>query len=254
MPGNSSGNFTFDYASVASYGSGNRLRSETLSVIDVLVRIDVADEDLTDADQLVIYSTDNAKDDFDDFDSEKMADDADLLRIYTKSKENSRDVNLMIDGRHSIKIGDRIPFVFYASRTKPFMLKSSEQRGCGDIAVWLIDKLANKEFKLNGGGVYYFTSRSGEIADRFELEFREAPVDNEVVKSESSPFYAWSNAPGTISVRGASAGEKVEVYNVLGRLIRTSSGIDGFTEFTGLERGIYFVRCKGESVKVVIRY
>ncbi|MDR1724410.1 MAG: T9SS type A sorting domain-containing protein, partial [Tannerella sp.] len=136
------------------------------------------------------------------------------------------------------------------------MLKSSEQRGCGDIAVWLVDKLANKEFKLNSGGIYYFSSRSGEIADRFTLEFRTAPVGNEVVMPDES-FFAWSSAPGVISVRGASAGEKVEVFNVLGRLLRTSSDIDritGFAEFTGLERGIYFVRCNDKNVKVMVGF
>jgi hypothetical protein len=297
MPANDSGTFTFDYASVEATGSGNRLRAasytelqnlqdlqvddlqdfvgtpslretkqsaedeDTPPVIDVLVRLDVAKIDTTGVDQMVIYATKNAKPDFDDFDSEKMTDGGDRIRIYTKATDllstgKTLERELCIDGRPAIKVGDVIPLVFWAAYAGEFMLKSSEQRGCGDIAVWLVDKLANKEFKLNSGGIYYFSSRSGEIADRFTLEFRTAPVGNEVVMPDES-FFAWSSAPGVISVRGTSAGEKVEVFNVLGRLIRTSSEIDritGFAEFTGLERGIYFVRCKGESVKVVVGY
>jgi hypothetical protein len=268
----SSGTFTFNYASVERAGN-NRLRAgrftelqdfqdlqvfDTPPVIDVLVRLDVAKIDTTAADQMVIYATKNAKPDFDDFDSEKMTDGGDRIRIYTKATDllstgKTLERELCIDGRPAIKIGDIIPLVFWAAYAGEFMLKSSEQRGCDTLAVWLVDHLASKEFKLNSGGVYYFSSRSGEITDRFTLEFRTAPVGNEVIAADES-FFAWCSAPGTIAVRGASAGEKVEVFNVLGRLLRTSYDIDRITEFTGLERGIYFVRCGNESVKVVIGF
>jgi hypothetical protein len=249
--------------SVPAIGTGeeedNEATDYTPPVIDVLVRIDVAKIDTTAADQMVIYATKNAKQDFDDFDSEKMTDGADRIRLYTKAKDllstgQTIERELCIDGRPVIKVGDVIPIVFWASYANEFMLRVSEFRGCDTLAVWLVDHLANKEFKLNGGGIYYFSSRSGEIADRFTLEFRQAPVGNEVVSNDS--FFAWCSSPGVISVRGASAGEKVEVYNVLGRLLRTSSDIDGiagFAEFTGLEQGIYLVRCKNESLKVIVR-
>jgi hypothetical protein len=291
------GNFTFDYASVASSGRGNRLRSEEVSaaepVIDVLVRLDVADVALTDADQLVIYSTPDAQSVFDNFDSEKMTDGSDLVRLYTYTAnaeetalaqspqtigENLNKVQnlvkvgettakaLCIDGRKSIKVGDVIPLVFRASWATPFMIRASELRGCGDIAVYLVDKLANKEFKLNGGGIYYFTSPSGELKDRFALEFRQAPVANETVAGNES-FFAWSNAPGTISVSGVAC-DKVEVYDLVGRVVATlipnaknresqsREGDDSLSfapiAIENIKPGVYIVRCGETSVKVAV--
>jgi hypothetical protein len=231
----------------------------TPPVIDVLVRIDVAKTDTTAVDQMVLYATKDAKQDFDDFDSEKMTEGADKVRIYTTvtdtlSTGKTTERDLCIDGRPAIKVGDIIPIVFYASYAGEFMLRVSEFRGCDTLAVWFVDHLANKEYKLNGGDIYYFSSRSGEVAERFTLEFRTAPVSNEVVANGN--FFAWGSAPGTISVRGASVGDKVEVYDMLGRLVRTSSDVDRiteFSEFTGLKAGIYFVRCGNESVKVIVK-
>jgi hypothetical protein len=298
------------------------IEETTAPVIDVLVRLDVADVALTDADQLVIYSTAGAKAGYDAFDSEKMTDGSDLVRLYTYSanattssilnakdgKAESRepilsDANLnkvsnqnltglgdllgleaaaattptalCIDGRQSIKVGDVIPLVFRAAWATPFMLRASELRGCGDIAVYLVDKLANKEFNLIGGGTYFFTSRSGEVTDRFFLEFRQAPVANETVATATvEPFQAWCSAPGTISVSGATD-KNVEVYDLTGRLVFVSSKILNAKNATKESRedddslrlknlapfalsiknitpGVYIVRCGRESVKVVV--
>jgi hypothetical protein len=51
-------------------------------MIDVLVRIDVAKTDTTGVDQLVLYATKNAKENFGPFDSEKMTDAADNIRPW----------------------------------------------------------------------------------------------------------------------------------------------------------------------------
>jgi hypothetical protein len=213
------------------------------------------------------------------------------VRIYTTvtdtlSTGKTTERNLVIDGRPAIKIGDVIPIVFYAGYAGEFMLRVSEFRGCDTLAVWFVDKLANKEFKLNGGGIYYFSSRSGEVAERFTLEFRTAPVGNEVVASDEM-FFAWCSAPGTISVRGASASDRVEVFDLMGRLVYSSftelqnlqnlqenilNAKNGTTQsreddnslrlkslapfafsINNLKAGIYIVRCGGESVKVVVK-
>jgi len=181
---------------------------------------------------------------------------------------------LCIDGRQSIKVGDVIPLVFRAAWATPFMLRASELRGCGDIAVYLVDKLANKEFNLIGGGTYFFTSRSGEVTDRFFLEFRQAPVANETVADAAvEPFQAWCSAPGTISVSGATD-RNIEVYDLTGRMVFVNSNIlnakNGKTEsreddslrlknlapfalsIKNITPGIYIVRCGRESVKVVV--
>jgi hypothetical protein len=178
---------------------------------------------------------------------------------------------LCIDGRPQIKVGDVIPIVFWAAYAGNFMLRVSEFRGCDTLAVYLIDNLANKQFRLNGGGIYYFSSRSGEITDRFTIEFRDAPAANEPVSEVSeASFFAWCSAPGVITVSGATC-EKIEVYDLAGRLISVTSnsivpnnaiGTDSAlitdsiassnTIGVNLVPGIYIVRCGANSVKVVV--
>ncbi|MDR1814737.1 MAG: hypothetical protein LBR18_07830, partial [Tannerella sp.] len=111
------------------------------------------------------------------------------------------------------------------------------------------------------------------------------PVGNEVVASDEN-FFAWCSAPGTISVRGATC-DRVEVFDLMGRLVYSSftelqnfqnlqenilNAKNGTTQsreddnslrlkslapfafsIENIKAGIYFVRCGGESVKVVVR-
>jgi hypothetical protein len=225
---------------------------------DILVRLNVSNG--VNQDQLVIYTNENANNDYDIYDSRKMMNDnteiPDLYSVVGSEK-------LVINGLKNITLNNEIPLEFKPGKSGAFSILATELKNIpSDMLVAVKDNLQNTEFNLTNGTEYIFTSDVADNANRFSLIFRSAGTTSGLTGSKlNTSTSVFVNANGELVVKTSaplSANATVSIYNAIGQQI----GLQTLTSSMSIANvartaGVYWVKLNndGEVVtrKVVVK-
>lgn len=221
---------------------GNAVSTTPMKVVqssnDLLVRINVSNG--INQDQMVIYTNDNANDDFDVYDSRKMMNDnvniPDLYSVVGSEK-------LVINGLKTIAPDKEIELGFVSGKTGLFSINATELKNIPtDMYVAIKDKQQNTEFNLTSGQSYEFNSDAANDASRFSIIFRSAGTTTSMNNNAQSRRNVYVNANKELVI-SAPVKATYGVYNALGQKLTDGVVGSGSAIVRGLqEAGIIIVK------------
>ena len=199
---------------------------------EILVRLKTETE--TAIDELVVCKSADAKNAFEEFDSEKMFNGL-PIEMYTQTSGGEKLIINTIDNTNTvIPIGINITNGSKAKITA-FGLESAEH-------VYLEDRLKGKLISLSENTAYEFDFSSEAILERFFIRFGDinTPLSNSDVK-----VYTNEHQLNIIAQTGEEI-QQVEVYSLTGACVYSSklSGSNVFNSTLDLSADIYLVRVK----------
>jgi len=198
----------------------------------ILVRLKAETE--AGVDELVICKNQDAKSDFEQFDSEKMFSEL-PLQIYSQSSTGEQLIINTINttDNNSIPLGI-IGNTGAKARITAFALETTEQ-------LYLEDRLKGKMISLSENTTYDFEFPTDVITGRFFIRFgnMNAPLTTSDVK-----VFANDNMLNIVAQTGEEIDE-VEVYTVTGsRVFKSDATANMLTVKLDLTAGVYLVRVK----------
>jgi len=198
----------------------------------ILVRLKAETE--AGVDELVICKNQDAKSDFEQFDSEKMLSDL-PLQIYSQSSTGEQLIINTINAadNKSIPLGI-IGNAGAKTRITAFALETTEQ-------LYLEDRLKGKMISLSEGTTYDFVLPTDVITGRFFIRFG----NNNILPTTSDvKIFESDNVLNIIAQTGENI-EQVEVFTITGaRVYKTESGSNMLTAKLDLTAGVYLVRVR----------
>jgi len=211
-----------------------------------LVRLKIAQGDY--ADEEVLVFSDEARNDFDLWDSKKRFAENDLFpQIYTIVDSEIVIINAM----KAVSSVDIIPVYFTTKQEGTFTFSASEIVGLDGYTVELKDVLLNKTTVLNNDNNYTFNSVVTADAKRFEVRLKanSAITGIDVPSTEKSTIIYGIGKDivvktnETINAKGI-----ITVYNALGQIIAESKIEGAKTVLKGdFVNGTYFVKVQTEN-------
>jgi hypothetical protein len=221
--------------SMRSHQSGNLLKSNSDQEI---IRLHLSNGSVYD--EAVIYMNENASNDLDAYDSQKMMDEHhQLYSIEAGSK-------LVINGienataKESVQLGIKIEY------SGNYSIEANELNTLENVV--LEDKKANKFQDLKANSIYSFTTTTGEDADRFVLHFTKTidnvTSNNGILAQEDGVriFAVNGNQVKVIIDNKSYENANINVYNMLGALV-SSQRAENRENILSLDvaNGIYMV-------------
>ncbi|MDD3080129.1 MAG: hypothetical protein PHH37_13675 [Paludibacter sp.] len=214
--------------------AANILKAPQVS-LNKVVRIQVENQENTD--ETVLYFNDNADNDLDSYDSQKISNENDVIpEIYTKA-DNSE---LVINGMNQIPVDVEIPLGFRTGEQGDFTIKSTEfSNFATGLKLYLHDKLINDEMEISSGYFYTFISDIVDNTDRFGLIFRMTGTTTENEKVNNS-FYTYVDKQNNIVVN-VKTENRIVIYNAVGQKIMERDVVGKTVISDKLNTGVYFV-------------
>ena len=234
------GTLTFKNSMRAHESVSNKLKAPKSQLSTMpFVRLSVSNG--ASADQVAIYASENASNDFDSADAPKFFNNSGSYQaeIYTLAGNEKLAINAL----NSIEEGTTLALGFVTENDNRFSLKATEIANLpANLQLILRDKQTNTEFNLSEGEAYQFGSSATNNADRMSLIFRAKGTTTGFDNKNHSKAIVYSNAAGQIVI---SSPEKCNysIYNALGQLIengQTTAKLQ--TVNCKLNTGIYVVR------------
>ncbi len=246
------GTLTFKNSMRAHEGSSNKLKAPKSEASTMpLVRLSVSNG--ASADQVAIYASENASNDFDSADAPKFFNNSGSYQaeIYTLAGNEKLAINAL----NNIEEGTTLALGFVTEKDNRFSLKATEIANLpANLQLILRDKQTNTEFNLSKGEVYQFGSSATNNADRFSLIFRAKGTTTGFDNKNQSQAIVYTNATGQIVI---SAPEKINyaIYNAVGQLIENGVlNTERETRNTKhLAAGVYVVKVNNQSTRVVVK-
>jgi hypothetical protein len=208
-------------------------------------------------DEAIVYTTANALNTYDDYDSPKMTNsDVEVPEIYTMIGSEK----LVINGFNEIALNTEIPLGFKTGQANSFTITAKELTFNNDVKVLLKDKLLGVEKELTTGLSYSFESGVTSTSDRFSVLFKSAKDVTDLNKNEASNIEVFQNENKQITVRCMNLGKDAiaTVYSLSGQKIYSEDLKEMDTVLgTNLTSGIYLVTVKNGGVstkaKVILK-
>ncbi|MDR2382853.1 MAG: T9SS type A sorting domain-containing protein [Prevotellaceae bacterium] len=209
-----------------------------------LLRLQVSNG--TNSDNAVILFDDNADNDFDSYDSEKMNNSNPAIpEIYTLAGTETVVINSLAGTAENREL----VLGFKTGTAGTFSISIETLQNIEKAT--LIDKLANIEFDLTTGA-YEFTSEIADNAERFSIAFR-APSEVtglQLVENQNSYVYAGVNGQITVHANNGTA----QIFNIAGRKLAAQTLNSAVTVIDRkFEAGVYIVKVNGKTTKVVVK-
>ncbi len=228
-------------------GAGNTIKAPKTSP-NKIIRLQVSNNVHTD--ETVLYFNDNASDNFDAFDSQKlMSNDASVPEIYTLAGTEQ----LVINGMNSLPLNTELPLGFVTGESNTFSLAATEISHLpSDVRVVLKD--GSLEYDLTDGGTYSFSSPIASTSSRFSVIFKSAGTVTDVQNPSANDknLLVYCNANKHIVVESNSTAV-VSVYNAVGQKLFTQNLLSDKTELKHtFTPGVYMVTVNGVNRKVVV--
>ena len=240
------GGGTLTFAStMRSHESSNPLKAPAkMNVTQQILRLQVTNSSLV-SDEAVVYFNSNASNEFDNYDSPKMANlISSFPEIYTLSSSSTEQ--LAINGLNSVPYDVELPIGFTTGETNTFTIKASEFSNFDSgVKVYLVDKLLNKETELTVSD-YTFNSDIAASTTRFSLIFKAPSVATGInSNTDNSDMLVYKNMNNQITVKcgGALNSEStVAVYNGVGQRLVSEKLKSNVTLLANrLSSGVYMV-------------
>jgi hypothetical protein len=246
------GTLTFKNSMRAHESVSNKLKApKSQSSTMPFVRLSVSNG--ASADQVAIYASDNASNDFDSADAPKFFNNSGSYQaeIYTLAGTEKLAINAL----NSIEEGTTLALGFVTEKENRFSLKATEIANLpANLQLILRDKQTNTEFNLSEGEVYQFGSTLTNNADRFSLIFRAKDTNTGFDNKNQSQAIVYTNAAGQIVI---SASEKYNyaIYNAMGQIIENGVlNAERETRNTKhLAAGVYVVKVNNQSTRFVVK-
>lgn len=210
-----------------------------------LLRLDVSNSIISD--EILIGFDENARDNYEAYDSPKMTNDnVDIPEIYTLSENKELVINFM----QPFESSKFIPLGFRTGKEGSFKIKAKEIQNFGDeTTVILKDKLLNFETDLKKNPEYSFTSSVVNNANRFEVSIRKNPTGLD--KIEETSFDVVSANTGSLQIiirNNDNRNTVVKIFDIQGRLIYSESAKSEIVNVNlNTEPGVYFVIVNDET-------
>ena len=246
------GTLTFKNSMRAHESVSNKLKAPKSQLSTMpFVRLSVSNG--ASADQVAIYASENASNDFDSADAPKFFNNSGSYQaeIYTLAGNEKLAINAL----NSIEEGTTLALGFVTEKDNRFSLKATEIANLpANLQLILRDKQTNTEFNLSEGEAYQFGSSATNNADRLSLIFRAKGTTTGFDNKNQSKAIVYTNAAGQIVI---SAPEKINyaIYNAMGQLIENGVlNTERETRNTKhLAAGIYVVKVNNQSTRVVVK-
>ena len=253
------GTLTFNN-NMRSHGSASnplKVRNAT-NLQQKILRLQVSNG--TNNDEAVVYFNSDASDNFDAFDSPKMANGNNAIpEIYTLAGIEE----VAINGLGTLNVNKELPLGFSTKETNYFTIKASQiSNFVPEERVLLKDNFLNKEQDLTNEASYTFTSDPTNSTNRFSLIFRTQSTVTDMDKNiEEQDIDIYKNTNNQIVVRCIATitnKTSVYVYNSLGELLVSKQLTDNETVIqTPNNSGVYMVKVvtakKNTTKKVVLK-
>jgi hypothetical protein len=195
------------------------------------------------ADETIVLFNENASNDFDDYDSQKMSNgNASIPEIFTLSGNQQ----LVINGLGNVIADTELPLGFTTGESNTFSIKAIEMKNFDSgMQIILKDKLLKSESDLTTGAGYTFNSEVADTQDRFSLLFKASSIttDSESHEKQYISIYRNENNRIVISINGAiENGSSVSVCNALGQKLLSEKISGSKTILNTLsDTGVYIV-------------
>ncbi len=246
------GTLTFKNSMRAHESVSNKLKAPKSQLSTMpFVRLSVSNG--ASADQVAIYASENASNDFDSADAPKFFNNSGSYQaeIYTLAGNEK----LAINSLYNIEEGTTLALGFVTEKENRFSLKATEIANLpANLQLILRDKQTNTEFNLSEGEAYQYGSSATNNADRFSLIFRAKGTTTGFDNKNQSQAIVYTNAAGQIVI---SAPEKINyaIYNAVGQLIENGVlNTERETRNTKhLAAGVYVVKLNNQSTRVIIK-
>lgn len=245
------GTLTFKNTMRTHESVSNKLKApKSVSNAKPFVRLSISNG--ASADQIVIYTSDNASNDFDSTDAPKFFNNSgsNQAEIYTLAGTEKLAINAL----NNIEEGTTLALGFSTERDNRFSLKATEVSNLPtNMQLVLRDKQTNTEFDLSEGEAYQFGSSATNISDRFNLIFRAKGSTTGLETGNKSHAIVYTNAAGQIII-DASENSIYSIYNAVSQLIE--SGVmytNHETRNTKLKSGVYVVKVNNQSTRVIVK-
>lgn len=235
------GRLTFDNT-MRSHGSGsNPLKAPAnKSNEQKLIRLQVSNGMNTD--ETVVYFNSKASDNYDSFDSPKMANNNNVVpEIYTLAGNEE----LVINGLNDSNWERVIPLGFRSGEANNFTIKLGEFQNFDNSArVLLKDNQENTEVDITSDDSYSFSSDATNTTTRFSLILKAKGVTTELLDIRKNPFDVQVRTNKTLYVFAKNSIEgTVSVYNELGQLQEQANLTNSEAKLAkSYNSGVYFVK------------
>jgi hypothetical protein len=204
----------------------------------------------TNADEAILYFNENAANEFDSYDSEKMfSNTASIPEIYTTVGTEE----LVINGMNSYSYSTSVPLGFNAGETNTYTISASQiQNFDSDTRIILVDNSTSTQTDLTAGESYTFTSDATNSTTRFNVLFKSASGTTEVKNEKVSLIIYPVDHKIMIDINqliGQNA--SVVVYNSLGQRLHSQKiASNKIILNKNFESGIYFIYLQLGNEKV----
>jgi hypothetical protein len=194
------------------------------------------------SDEAILVFNANAKNTFDEYDSQKMfADNANIPQLYSLADAEK----LVINGLASVETNQVIPLGFKTAKAGTYTISANEIEGLAGVPVVLEDKLLHNTQDLTQTPSYTFSSDSIDNARRFVLHLK---VGSETTESsiKQNAVSIYERHKGIVVATTETSGTII-VSDVLGRVVTTES-IVGTETKVAVPAGVYFVKVQTDTV------
>jgi len=239
------GQLTFDN-SMRCHQSKNNLKTDKTTNI---IRLNISNG--KNIDETIIAFNDNASNNFDRYDSEKMiSTDKEIPELYTIANFEK----LAINGLANIESNKYIPLGFKTLKAGTFTISAKEISGLDDVTILIEDKELHQIQDLKQNQTYTFNTDSIDNNNRFVIHLKSETVGSTIEQNS----FTISQRNNIIIVQSMN-NEKgdVKVFDVLGRQIAIAPIVSEKTELElSNTKGTYFVKVENsqsiETKKIII--
>jgi len=211
----------------------------------------------TAADELYVYAEAGATPGFDAaYDAVKLANPSGLnLTTRTAAGED-----LAIQGLPAFTAGTTLPLTVQVPTAGSVSFMATLRNLPTGLTAYLVDAVAGTRQDLRTAPAYTFTAgRAGAITGRFALVFGPANAVLATATADATVLALYPNpahGSATLSLPAAAQVREVQVFDALGRAVRTvqlpANATTTRLELTGLPAGVYLVRCGAAATKLLV--
>ncbi|MDD3489888.1 MAG: lamin tail domain-containing protein [Paludibacter sp.] len=238
-------NFTNDMRSHDESVDGNPLK--TPAADRNLVRLSISNGTLSD--ETVIVTHPSASDNYDRFDSEKMAN-GDTNRPEIFSMAGNQE--LVINGISPLTDSKQIALGVRPGRAGNYTISLTEWRNTGNMEAVLRDNQLGEELILTESSSYSFDTDGSTSTSRFSLLFR-AKGSTTGFDRISSDLLIYASQK-SIRVESASLeGNTISIFNALGQPVFNGKAQSNRLEINGLTPAVYMVKVNNQTKMVIVK-
>ncbi|MDD2996874.1 MAG: Ig-like domain-containing protein [Paludibacter sp.] len=238
-------NFTNDMRSHDESALGNPLKAPAAD--RNLVRLSISNGTLSD--ETVIVTHPSASDNYDSYDSEKMANgDANRPEIFSMAGNQE----LVINGISPLTDSKQIALGVRPGLAGNYTIALTEWRNISDMDIVLRDNQLGEELLLTESNNYSFSTDGNTSKSRFSLLFRakESTTGFDRISSDLL-IYSTQN---TIRVESASLeGNTISIFNALGQPVFSGKAQSNRLEINGLTPAVYMVKVNNQTKMVIVK-